>query len=181
MMYRQNPVHLLNAFIYKDWDFINHTRKYITDLITTIFKDRKYAESVANSTHELIENAYKYSPKHSDFNISIQELGNAVVLQVKNYPAGDIGDAYDMIKSELKTVYGIKDPKEAYKKKIIESLKDDKHSRLGFIKIRMETNAKIEVEKTKDGLIVITANFPRNYKVTAGKTATGGKTSKAKD
>ncbi|MBN1412489.1 MAG: hypothetical protein JW969_16700 [Spirochaetales bacterium] len=170
MIYRQNPVHLLNSFIYKDWDFINHTRKYITDIITTIFKDRQYAENVANATHELIENAYKYSPKHSDFNINIQEIGNAVILQVKNYPIGNIDEVYTLIKSELKKVYSIADPKEAYKMKILESLKDDKHSRLGFIKIRMETGAKIKVDKTDDGLIVISANFPRDHKISAIKT-----------
>lgn len=160
-MYRQNPGHFLNSYIFKKWDFIHFTRDYINNIIINLYNDNQYAEKVTTAASELIENAYKYSPAESDFNINLSEKNNVLVFQVRNYPVGDAKETYELIKSEIDKIYKISDPKEAFKLKIMESLEDPEgRSRLGLAKIRLETNAKLDVKLSEIGVIVTTATFP---------------------
>ena len=85
----QRPTCLLNAYIFKEWDFVRSTRKYVGDLILGIYKDQLYAEKVATAASELIENAYKYSPTDTDFNIVLERNDSAVTIQVRNYVVGE--------------------------------------------------------------------------------------------
>jgi hypothetical protein len=161
-MYRQNPGHLLNAYIFRNWDLIHLTRRYLNDIMITMFKDRNFAEKVANASSELIENAFKYSPKDSDLNVSLSDTDNSVVLEVKNYPNADSKSAHKNIKSELDKIYSEGSAKEAFKKKIIEYVNDPNgNSALGFAKIRLETDAKISTEIDEQGLIIVKASFPK--------------------
>jgi hypothetical protein len=162
-MYRQNPGHLLNAYIYRNWDFIHLTRRYLNDIIVTLFNDRIFAEKVANSSSELIENAFKNSPPESDFNIQLSDTRDLVILQVKNYTVNDSETSFKIIKNELNKVYSEIDPSDSFKKRILEYASDPAAKwMLGFARIRLETNAKIEVKLEKEGLIVIKASFPKN-------------------
>ena len=161
-MYRQNPGHLLNAYIFRNWDFIHLTRRYLNDIMITLFKDRAFAEKVANASSELIENAFKYSPKDSDLNVSLSDSASNVVLEVKNYPSTESNKAFSSIKNELDKVYSDSSAKEAFKKKILEYVNDPNgNSALGFAKIRLETDAKISTEIDDEGLIIVKATFPK--------------------
>ena len=119
------------------------------------------AEKVATAASEMIENAYKYSPEESDFNINIQEKKDTLTFQVRNYPIDDPQETYEIICSEIKKIYSNPDPNEAFKDKMMESLSDPSgKSMLGFAKIRLETGATLNVELDPVGLIITTADFP---------------------
>lgn len=157
----QRPTCLLNAYIYKEWEFVRSTRKYLGDLILGLYKNQPYAEKVATAASELIENAYKYSPEDTDFNIVLEKTDTAVTLQVRNYVEGDGGKVLTYLLKEIDLVWSDPDPAEAFKKKMMSSLADpDGKSMLGFAKIRLETGAVVQAELEDSQLLVITAVFP---------------------
>jgi hypothetical protein len=161
----QSPDCLLNAFIFKEWEFVSATRKYLSDLILGIYKDKKdnqfYAEKLATASSELIENAYKYSPQETDFQIVLQKSEHEILLQVRNYVQGDPGATVATIQKEIELVYGDPDPREAFKKKVLASLSDPNgKSMLGYAKIRLETGGLISAELEDDGLLLISVVFP---------------------
>lgn len=161
-MYRQNPGHILNAYIYRNWDFIYVARKFVNEIMYSLFKDKVFAEKVANASSELIENAYKYSPEDSDFNIVIDDKKDEIVLEIRNFSNNDCHKAFNMIESELKKVYSEPDPKESFRKKILEFVNSPSEDlSLGYAKIRLETDAIITAELEKDGVIAVKAHFPK--------------------
>ncbi len=160
----QKPDCLLNAFIFKEWEFVSATRKYLGDLILGIYKDKKdyqlYAEKLATASSELIENAYKYSPQDTDFQIILQKSDDEIVLEVRNYVQGNAQATLKAIQNEIELVYGDPDPREAFKKKVLASLSDPGgKSMLGYAKIRLETGGIISAE-LEDQLLLITVVFP---------------------
>ncbi len=157
----QRPTCLLNAYIFKEWDFVRSTRKYVGDLILGIYKDQLYAEKVATAASELIENAYKYSPTDTDFNIVLERNDSAVTIQVRNYVVGDSSKVLQLLHKEIELVWSDPDPAEAFKKKMIASLTDSEgKSMLGYAKIRLETGASLQVELEEQQLLLVTAVFP---------------------
>lgn len=161
----QKPDCLLNGYIFKEWEFVSATRKYLADLIRGIYKGNahysSYAEKLATASSELIENAYKYSPQDTDFNIVLQKSDKEITLQVRNYVEGDTKSALKYIQSEIHLVYSDPDPREAFKKKVMASLVDpDGKSMLGFAKIRLETGGLISAEIEENNLLLITVVFP---------------------
>lgn len=164
-MYRQRPGHIANLFIYKEWDFIRATRKYLHELITCYYKDQIYGEKVISASNELIENAYKYSPEDSDINVILYEMNNNLFLEVRNYCLEEPEDALEIIKNEIEKVYSYDDPNIAFKEKVIESMeRKDSKSMLGFAKIRLETEAICNVELQFNGLLIVQAKFVNNDK-----------------
>lgn len=164
-MLRQSPGHILNAYIYRNWDFIYVTRKFVNEIMYSLFKDKTFAEKVANGSSELIENAYKYSPEDSDFNIVIDDKDKEVVLEIRNFSKNDCQKAFQMIKKELEKVYSEPDPKEAFRKKILEFINNPKEDlSLGYAKIRLETEAIITADLEEEGVIVVKAHFPKSHK-----------------
>ncbi|OHD15189.1 MAG: hypothetical protein A2Z96_07090 [Spirochaetes bacterium GWB1_48_6] len=152
---------MLNAYIFKEWDFVRSTRKYVGDLILGIYKDQLYAEKVATAASELIENAYKYSPTDTDFNIVLERNDSAVTIQVRNYVVGDSSKVLQLLHKEIELVWSDPDPAEAFKKKMIASLTDSEgKSMLGYAKIRLETGASLQVELEEQQLLLVTAVFP---------------------
>jgi len=161
-MYRQNPGHILNAYIYRNWNFIYITRRFLNDIMLSLFKDKIFAEKVANASSELIENAFKYSPDDSDFNIIIDDKKSEVLLEIRNYSKRESNQSFKIIQDELKKVYAENDPKEAFKKKILEFVNSpDENLMLGFAKIRLETDARISADLEKGGVISVKAHFPK--------------------
>lgn len=161
----QKPDCLLNAYIFKEWEFVSATRKYLADLILGIYKDQAdfhlYAEKIATASSELIENAYKYSPQNTDFNIVLQKTQNEIQLQVRNYVTGNGLKTLESIQNEIHLVYSDPDPREAFKKKVMASLSDPSgKSMLGYAKIRLETGAIIQAELEDENLLLITVVFP---------------------
>ncbi|MBN2547193.1 MAG: hypothetical protein JXB50_15430 [Spirochaetes bacterium] len=161
-MYRQNPGHILNAYIYRNWNFIYITRRFLNDIMLSLFKDKIFAEKVANASSELIENAFKNSPDDSDFNIIIDDKKNEVLLEIRNYSKRDSKQSYKIIQDELNKVYAESDPKESFKKKILEFVNSpDENLMLGFAKIRLETDARISADLEEGGVISVKAHFPK--------------------
>ena len=161
----QKPDCLLNSYIFKEWEFVSATRKYLSDLIRGIYKGNEvysaYAEKLATAASELIENAYKYSPKETDFNIVLEKSDKEITLQVRNFVDGDGKKTLKYIQTEIELVYSDPDPREAFKKKVMASLVDpDGKSMLGYAKIRLETGGIISAELEEDRLLVITVVFP---------------------
>lgn len=157
----QKPDCLLNAFVFKEWEFVRATRKYLSDMILGIYKDHTYAEKVATASSELIENAYKYSPADTDFQIILEKTKHEISLQVRNYVAGDPQKTILYIQREIELVYSDPDPQESFRKKMMASLTDtDGKSMLGYAKIRLETGAIIHAELEDSELLLITAVFP---------------------
>jgi len=160
-MKRQKPDCLLNAYVYKEWEFVRASRKYLNDLILGIFKDHHYAEKVATASSELIENAYKYSPDQTDFNIILQKTSKEITLQVRNFVKGDPQEVFALVEEQIQKVYEDKDPQESFRKKVMASLTDTSgKSMLGYAKIRLETGAILSAELEEDELLCITAVFP---------------------
>lgn len=161
-MKRQKPDCLLNAYIYKEWEFVRATRKYLNDMILGIYKDYHYAEKVATASSELIENAYKYSPDQTDFNIILQKTPKECTLQVRNFVKNNPREVLEFVQSEIEKVFADKDPQEGFRKKVMASLTDASgKSMLGYAKIRLETGAILTAELEED-LLCITAVFPVN-------------------
>lgn len=161
----QKPECLVNAFIFKEWEFVSATRKYLADLIRGIYKGNdhysSYAEKLATASSELIENAYKYSPVDTDLNIVLTKSAHEITLQVRNFVEGDVQKTIEYIQEEIHLVYQDPDPREAFKKKVMASLVDpDGKSMLGYAKIRLETGGIISAEMEEDNLLLITVIFP---------------------
>lgn len=157
----QKPTCLLNAYIFKEWEFVRSTRKYVGDLLLGLYKDQLYAEKVATAASELIENAYKYSPSDTDFNIVLERNDTSVTLQVRNYVIGDGNKVLKLLHKEIELVWSDADPAEAFRKKMMASLTDvEGKSMLGFAKIRLETGAVLQVELEDQQLLLVTAAFP---------------------
>jgi len=157
----QKPECLLNAFVYRKWEFVRATRKYLGDMILEIYKNHDYAEKVATAASELIENAYKYSPEDSDMNITLERNEKEIVLYVRNYVLGNPQATLKYIKNEIELIWSDPDPTEAFKKKMMASLIDQSgKSMLGYAKIRLETGAVLNAELEDENLILITAVFP---------------------
>lgn len=156
----QKPDCLLNAFIFKEWEFVRATRKYLSDLILGIFKDQEYAEKVATASSELIENAYKYSPANTDFNIILQKTDREITLQIRNYTSQEGATVLSHIQKEIELVWGEADAQEAFRKKMMASLMDPSgKSQLGYAKIRLETGAAIHAELEEKNLLLVTLTF----------------------
>jgi len=157
----QKPDCLLNAFVFKEWEFVRATRKYLSDMILGIYKEHDYAEKVATASSELIENAYKYSPADTDFQVILEKTKHEITFQVRNYVTGDPQKTIDYIRKEIELVYADPDPQESFKKKMMASLIDpDGKSMLGYAKIRLETGAIISAELDEEAILLITAVFP---------------------
>ncbi len=157
----QKPDCLLNAFVYKDWEFVRSTRKYLGDMIQGIYKNHSYAEKVATAASELIENAYKYSPEDSDMNITLERTQKEIVLYVRNYVKEDPEATLNFVRKEIQLIWADADPMEAFKKKMMASLSDPTgKSMIGYAKIRLETGAVLSAEMEDGGLLLITAVFP---------------------
>ena len=156
---------LLHTTVFREWEFVLATRKYVSDMILGIFKENKtdllYAEKLATACSELIENAYKYSPPESDLQVTLQRDTDHLKLLVRNFIEGDGETALRSIQKEIALVYSHTDPREAFKKKVLSSLADQNGKpMLGFAKIRLETSATVEVELEAPDLVLITVSFP---------------------
>lgn len=157
----QKPDCLLNAFVYRKWEFVRATRKYIGDMIQEIYKNHDYAEKVATAASELIENAFKYSPEDSDMNVILERSKNEIILYVRNYVKENPQATLQYVRNEIQLIWSDPDPAEAFKKKMMASLVDlSGKSMLGYAKIRLETGAVLSAELEDDALILITAVFP---------------------
>lgn len=157
----QKPTCLLNAYVFKEWEFVRSTRKYVADLILGIYKDQLYAEKVATAASELIENAYKYSPSDTDFNIVLEKNESSVTIQVRNYVVGNGNQVLALLQKEIDLVWADADPAEAFRKKMMSSLVDPEgKSMLGYAKIRLETGAVLHAELEDQQLLLVTAAFP---------------------
>lgn len=156
---------LLHTTVFREWEFVLATRKYVSDMILGIFKENKldllYAEKLATACSELIENAYKYSPTDSDLQISLHQGTGNLRLLVRNFVEGDGQMALRAIEREIALVYRDADPREAFKKKVLSSLAEQTGKpMLGFAKIRLETSATVVVELEAPDLMLITVTFP---------------------
>jgi len=156
---------LLHTTVLREWEFVLATRKYVSDMILGVFKDDQgdpvYAEKLATACSELIENAYKYSPEDSDLQVSLFQGPADLRLEVRNFAVGGGSSALQAIEKEIALVYSDADPREAFKKKVLSSLADQNGKpMLGFAKIRLETNAAVEVSLESADLVVISVAFP---------------------
>lgn len=162
-MFRQNPGHLVKTYIYRDWEFIHTTRRFLSDIIFGLFKDRKYRDRVASAAEELIENAYKFSPVQSDIGLILMQDDELqkIVLKVSNYIDGDPQQAFDTLKQEIDFIYSSEDPRMVFKEKILHALaNENSKDMLGLCRIRMETNATLDCQMNDEGLLTISAFFP---------------------
>lgn len=161
-MYRENPGHLLNSYIYRNWDFIHLTRQYLNNIIFTLFSDRYYAEKVANAASELLSTAYKKSPQESDLNITLSEVEDKIIFKIRTHVNEHAEEVFNKVKAEIDSVYTIEDPKAAFKQAILEYLEKNKDDdSLNYARIRLETNAEISVELNDDGSVTEVVTFPR--------------------
>jgi len=164
-MPKRPSVTLLRAQVANESSFVAATRKYLSELILACFQKRAealpYAERVATASSELLENALKYSPSGTDLVVRLSRTDAELCLQVGNALRGEGRTVLDFVRHEIGVVWGERDAKEAFRKKVMASLADPKSkAMLGYAKIRMETGATLRAHLGSHGRLDVTLTFP---------------------
>lgn len=113
----------------------------------------KHAEDIANACAELIENSIKYSKEDQEAYVSINIGDHVVVIETYNMCDPHMKDDLHTFVDDLTEERKSKDISEIYLERMNLSFTTGE-SKLGLIKILMETDAKIEVVETGEKDIV---------------------------
>ncbi|MCG8573104.1 MAG: hypothetical protein MJB14_23470 [Spirochaetes bacterium] len=136
----------INIFVIKIFDFVYYTLK----------KKLPYTNQlslITNAISELLENIYKYSSR--EFCITVGKTDSKYSLVVKienNYQEKNEQVQQNILKLKkgIKEVEKYDDPNVAFaeimKDRVLQNNPNSKESRLGFAKIRVDTNAKIVLQ-----------------------------------
>jgi len=144
------------------WTYISIVRKFLQKFLLVTLDSGKWADLISISASELLENAIKYaSEEGTKVKIVYYKEKNFLKLYVENFSKEE---NIDILKKEIeRTMSGPTD--KMYLEKMMEAgSRDDGESRLGFARIRYETNAKIEL-KIDENKVRVILNFDLNYKV----------------
>ncbi len=146
-IFREKKFHLesMNILIMKIFDYIYYNIKTNLPYVKTL-------SMVTGAVSELLENTFKYASGEFSITAGLRSGKYPLVIKIEN--------GYDYLDDKVKTdllnlqkgideINSKEDPEEAFatavKDRVENESEDCKHSRLGFAKIRMDTNAKMKL------------------------------------
>ncbi len=146
---KERKYHLesMNILIMRIFDYIYYNIKRDLPYI-------KVLSQISNSVSELLENTYKYTSGEFCITTGLKpEHKNPLIIKIENsYNAHDniVKDNLEALQKAIDEINSFEDPNQAFmnaiKSKINEEDNEDrKQSRLGFAKIRIDTNASIKL------------------------------------
>lgn len=143
------------AFSSQWWSFISSTRIFVSSFCGHSVGDPEFADKVAMATHELLENAVKYSVMSGEpvrCQVGIDE--DHVWVRIQNEAAPEHIETLQRVFEEVATGH----PLEVYIERMQRSLSTDK-SELGLARIRYETDAAMELKVT-DRHVAVCVSIP---------------------
>jgi hypothetical protein len=155
----------INILVMRIFDYVYHNIK----------KNLPYAKKlsiISGSISELLENTFKYSDGEFCITCGIKKGKFPLIIKIENkYNRSDenVIENLNKLQEGIEEVSKYEDPNEAFLQIMKQRLEDDykedkKHSRLGFAKIRMDTQAKITLSMISntfaDQGITITVSVP---------------------
>jgi len=149
----------LNLTFGPKWENVSNIRNFVTEILSTGIVDLDDAKKVATASSELVENVVKYSVVGGAvIDIKKDPTAGKISLTIKN--VADIKDIKNFESIYTTVIDG--DPKEIYKKMMLRSFNDPKHSQLGLARIRYECQGHISYE-ISNGIDII-SNLPERDK-----------------
>ena len=122
------------------WESIPIIRNFTTDLLSAGILDINDAKKVATACSELIENVVKYSAAGGTMIDVTKDLKKGrILLTIMNLATTENVTTFEQIYREISQG----DPKEVYKKMMLQSFSDPEQSQLGLARIRYECQGAI--------------------------------------
>jgi hypothetical protein len=129
------------------WTYIGCVRRFVAGFFMIGLADKERAEQISMAASELLENAVKYaSEEETSLQISIANAPGEVDVCVTN--AAD-ADQVNVLRREFALVTA-GDPEKVYLRRMEEAAKADGLSRLGLVRIRYETGARLRLEAAEN-------------------------------
>ena len=129
-----------------DAKLVSIVRRFVSDFYERMLIDREGIDRVALATHELLENAVKYSSDgETSLRIQIDQIGPKaiVTIQTRNLATAENAKLLQRIVTELEAA---EDPFEMYQDVMRRSLLDGDGSRLGLARLRAEAEMRMKIE-----------------------------------
>ena len=124
------------------WTYISCVRRFLSSFFLIGLSDKERAEQISMAASELLENAIKYSSEESShLKVEVVRRDGAIDLVVEN-PAEP--DQINVLRREF-AIISAADPESIYLKRMEEAAKSGGQSRLGLIRIRYETGARLQL------------------------------------
>lgn len=142
------------AFSSKWWSFISSTRVFVSSFCGHSIGDAEVSDKVAMTTHELLENAVKYSAGHG-LPVSCQVGVEDDRLWVRVRNQADAEHIQNLQKTYREVSEG--DPLDVYIDRMQRSVTSDK-SELGLARIRYEGDARLLLN-VEGAMVTMEATF----------------------
>jgi hypothetical protein len=138
------------------WTYISCVRRFLTSFFLIGLSDKERAEQISMAASELLENAVKYSSEESShLNVEVIRRNGEIDVVVEN-PAEP--EQINVLRREFALISAA-EPEQIYLKRMEEAAKAGGQSRLGLIRIRYETGARLQLEAGERN-VTVHAIFP---------------------
>ena len=137
-------------------DLISIVRRFVTEFYDLIFIDPETSSRLALATHELLENAVKYSTNgETRLRVEVTRDSSPCIVSIRTW--NDASPAnISVLKQTCETLTAAKDTFEHYQQQMRETVRREEGSRLGLGRIRAEADMTINCE-AKGSLVCVTA------------------------
>lgn len=134
------------------WAYVQNIRDFVKNFCINSQLPNDISDKIMIVASELLENAVKYSYKEDvSFKMEIAPNDNNVNISVSNYSEEK---NTKVLQQELEDVNSLP-PQEAYLKNLARVAQNPDISRLGFSRIRYETNATFDLSIEGDHVLVV--------------------------
>jgi len=140
---------------YPNVELVSTVRRFVLNAYQRLFLDPEIADQVALATHELLENAVKYSQDDvTHFRVDVvrhQDRGEVIITTKNRANADDVRN----LEQNITELRGSDDPFAFYQQKMREAARRE-HSGLGLARVRAEAEMEMTCEMSGE-LVVIHA------------------------
>ncbi len=133
----------------KLWEMKVSARNSLADWLVVSDIPPRAAEICANACSELIENTIKYSRNGTIVTVMIHFLDNTIAVETCNAAEEEYVKA---LRQSLAALAAAPDPKQLFIERLLNPVEDE--SRLGLIKIVMETKGTVECLPAEDANVI---------------------------
>lgn len=129
-----------------DAKLVSVIRRFVTEFYEETLLDRDGMDRVALATHELLENAVKYSSDgEATLRIEVVSVGSRAVVSIRTHNRTTPENAR-ALRALLDELDSSGDPFEAYQEVMRRSLLQGAGSRLGLARLRAEADVRVVLE-----------------------------------
>ncbi len=128
-----------------DTKMVSIVRRFVSDFYERMLTDQEGIHRVALATHELLENAVKYSSDgEATIRIQVDQAGSKAIVTIRTRNRTDPTNA--AVLRRMLTEPSSGDPFEMYQDAMRRSLLDGEGSRLGLARLRAEADMHMVLE-----------------------------------